>query len=81
MTPRELFSIISKTWKWVAKDKNGYTYLYSKKPEIRSEDEWSYPDTTTKVRWIPDDMFILNFENDDWTKCIAGREEEEEVGV
>ena len=70
MTPKELFAIIDKRWKWVAKDDEG-VWLFTRAP-INNEHAWDW--TGGEVREITD-VFTIDFGTDDWTKCIARRDE------
>lgn len=69
----EIFKLkdLDKRWKWVARNKNGLTALFSIKP-TKSKDYWTVHDECFCISDLFNDL-ELDFGTNDWTKCIAER--------
>lgn len=70
MTPKELFAIINKRWKWCVMDKDRDTWVCVTEPKLAG-DEWTFGEPYQRI----DLLFDIDFGPDDFTKCIARRDE------
>lgn len=73
MTPKELFAIIDKRWKWATKEQGNIVRLHKEKPLwLQHAAEWGSRGDMCISYIFPD---TIDFDTDDWTKCIARRDE------
>ena len=71
MTQKELFAIVDKRWKWVTRNESGSVYLHKDRPKLAAHC-WDPEDADN--HYITD-LFTIDFSTDDWTKCIARRDD------